>query len=89
MARKPIKSAGGMLQWLGLALVILMADQFTKVLIVGTYQLGDSTDSSDFGQCLKSKQKRSYFRHFFLSEIRTLKNPTGKLSLDFRQKKSV
>ncbi len=29
--------------WLGLALIILLADQFTKVLITGYYQLGDST----------------------------------------------
>jgi signal peptidase II len=29
--------------WLGLALVLLIADQFTKVLILGYYQLGDST----------------------------------------------
>ena len=48
MARKPTKSASGMLQWLGLALVILIADQFTKVLIVGAYQLGDSTMVTQF-----------------------------------------
>ena len=48
MARKPTKSTGGMLQWLGLALVILIADQFTKVLIVGAYQLGDSTMVTQF-----------------------------------------
>ena len=48
MARKPTKSASGMLQWLGLALVILIADQFTKVLIVGAYQLGDSTMVTEF-----------------------------------------
>jgi signal peptidase II len=48
MARKPTKSASGMLQWLGLALVILIADQFTKVLIVGSYQLGDSTMVTQF-----------------------------------------
>ena len=41
MARK--SGSGGMLQWLGLALIILIADQFTKVLIVGFYQLHDST----------------------------------------------
>ena len=48
MARKPIRSASGLWQWLGLALVILIADQFTKVLIVGTYQLGDSTMVTQF-----------------------------------------
>ena len=37
-----------MLQWLGLALIILLADQFTKVLIVGFYQHGDSTYVSSF-----------------------------------------
>ena len=48
MARKPTRSAGGMMLWLGLALVILIADQFTKVLIVGYYQLGDSTFITQF-----------------------------------------
>ena len=32
-----------MLPWLGLALLIVLADQFTKVLIMGYYRLGDST----------------------------------------------
>ena len=46
MARK--SGSGGMLQWLGLAFVILLVDQFTKVLIVGFYQLGDSTTVTSF-----------------------------------------
>jgi signal peptidase II len=41
-------SSGGMLQWLGLAFILLIADQFTKVLIVGFYQLGDSTHVTSF-----------------------------------------
>jgi len=48
MARKPGKSSAGVMQWLGLALVLLMADQFVKILIVGYYQLGDSTLVSSF-----------------------------------------
>ena len=32
----------------GLALILLIADQFTKVLIVGHYQLGDSTRVTSF-----------------------------------------
>jgi signal peptidase II len=32
-----------MLPWLGLALILFLADQFTKTLILGYYQLGDST----------------------------------------------
>ena len=41
-------SGGGMLHWLGLAFILLMADQFTKVLIVGYYHLGDSTYVTSF-----------------------------------------
>ncbi len=37
-----------MLLWLGIALVVLLADQFTKVLIVGTFQLGDSQTVTSF-----------------------------------------
>ena len=42
------KSTGAMLPWLGLALILLIADQFTKVLILGYYQLGDSTLVTSF-----------------------------------------
>ena len=47
------KYAGGpasasLLLWLGLALIILITDQFTKVLIVGYYKLGDSTHVTNF-----------------------------------------
>ena len=42
------KSTGAMLPWLGLALILLIADQFTKVLILGFYQLGDSTLVTSF-----------------------------------------
>jgi signal peptidase II len=41
-------SSGGMLPWLGLALILLIADQFTKVLILGYYRLGDSTLVTQF-----------------------------------------
>ena len=37
-----------MLPWLGLALIFLIADQFTKILILGYYQLGDSTVVTSF-----------------------------------------
>ena len=37
-----------MLPWLGLALIILILDQFTKVLILGYYKLGDSTYVTSF-----------------------------------------
>jgi signal peptidase II len=38
----------GMLPWLGLALLLFLVDQFTKVLILGYYALGDSTYVTSF-----------------------------------------
>ena len=49
MARAAGKGANaGLWPWLGLALAIFLADQFTKVLILGYYQLGDSTRITSF-----------------------------------------
>ena len=45
MARSDKASLG---LWLGLALVILLADQFTKVLIVGSFEWGDSQTVTSF-----------------------------------------
>jgi signal peptidase II len=39
---------GAMLPWLGLALVLLIADQFTKGLILEAYRLGDGTYITSF-----------------------------------------
>ena len=41
-------SNSALLPWLGLALILLIADQFTKVLILGYYQLGDSSPVTGF-----------------------------------------
>lgn len=51
MARKSSfgsPSGSSMLQWLGLAVILLIADQLTKVMILGYYQLGDSTYVTSF-----------------------------------------
>jgi len=48
MARKSFASGAGLLGWLGWAVLLLMADQFTKLLIMGYYQLGDSTAVTSF-----------------------------------------
>ena len=48
MARKPAYGAVSMLRWLGLSFIVVLADQFTKVLIVGYFQLGDSTLVTSF-----------------------------------------
>jgi signal peptidase II len=41
-------TSASLLPWLGLALILLIADQFTKVLILGYYQLGDATQVTSF-----------------------------------------
>ena len=49
MESAPTKTGwGAMLPWLGLALVLLIADQFTKGLILEAYQLGDGTYITSF-----------------------------------------
>ena len=48
MAKTARSSVGAMLPWLGLALIILITDQFTKVLVVGYYKLGDGTSVTSF-----------------------------------------
>jgi signal peptidase II len=48
MSPRASKGSAGMLQWLGLAFIIFLVDQFTKVLIVGYYHLGDSTYVTHF-----------------------------------------
>lgn len=47
MARQSI-SGGGLLKWLGLAFLILVIDQITKVLILAYYHPGEVTYLTDF-----------------------------------------
>ena len=42
------RSTAALLPWLGLALLIILADQITKVLILGYYKLGDATYITSF-----------------------------------------
>ena len=42
------KSGGSLLPWLGIAALVVLIDQFTKVLIVGMLQLGDSHRVTSF-----------------------------------------
>lgn len=60
MAR-PSASTGSMLPWLGLALIILIADQFTKVLILGAYRLGDSTTITSFFNIVRAHNTGAAF----------------------------
>ena len=46
MASRSAKAS--LMPWLGIALVIILADQFTKLLIVGAYELGHSHAVTSF-----------------------------------------
>lgn len=66
MARGPTflserTTAGGMLPWLALALVILIADQFTKILILGYYQYGDATRITSFFNIVRAHNTGAAF----------------------------
>ena len=54
-------ASGSMLPWLGLALVILLADQFTKVLILGNYKLGDATYVTSFFNIVRAHNTGAAF----------------------------
>lgn len=54
-------STRAMLPWLALALCILLADQFTKVLILGHYRLGDSTRVLDFFNLVRAHNTGAAF----------------------------
>lgn len=57
----PGTGGGGMLPWLALALIILIADQFTKVLILGYYKLGDSTYVAPFFNIVRAHNTGAAF----------------------------
>lgn len=57
----PSAAGGGMLPWLALALIILIADQFTKVLILGYYKLGDSTYVAPFFNIVRAHNTGAAF----------------------------
>ena len=57
-ARNP---SGSWLPWLGLALVVFIADQFTKVLILGYYRLGDSTYVTSFFNVVRAHNTGAAF----------------------------
>ena len=61
MAKSTNTSGSGMTTWLGLALIILLADQFTKVLIVGNYALGDSTYVTNFFNVVRAHNTGAAF----------------------------
>jgi signal peptidase II len=56
-----VAGPGSMLPWIGLALILLIADQFTKVLILGYYQFGDSTYVTSFFNIVRAHNTGAAF----------------------------
>jgi signal peptidase II len=61
MARGASTGNAGMVTWLGLAAIIFIADQFTKTLILGYYQLGDSTYITSFFNIVRAHNTGAAF----------------------------
>jgi signal peptidase II len=61
MAKSSSNFSSGMLPWLGLALLLVIADQFTKVLILGYYRLGDSTYVAPFFNVVRAHNTGAAF----------------------------
>ena len=53
--------SGNFWMWLGLALIIFLADQFTKILVIGYYQLGDSTTVTSFFNLIRAHNSGAAF----------------------------
>ncbi len=46
--KRSAASSSSLLPWLGIAVIVILADQFTKTLILGMFQLGDSHTVTSF-----------------------------------------
>ncbi|MEK7345516.1 MAG: signal peptidase II [Pseudomonadota bacterium] len=54
-------SRQGLALWLGIALLVLLIDQFTKVLVLGAFQLGDSTAVTSFFNLVRAHNHGAAF----------------------------
>jgi len=61
MARRDGGNAPSLALWLGLALVVVLADQVTKTLILGALQLGDSRPVSSFFSIVRAHNTGAAF----------------------------
>jgi signal peptidase II len=55
------RAGGGIWPWLGLAALLLVADQITKQLILASYQLGDSTPITGFFNIVRAHNTGAAF----------------------------
>jgi signal peptidase II len=61
MARTTMAGRASIWPWLAWALLILIADQFTKTLILGYYQLGDATPVTGFFNIVRAHNTGAAF----------------------------
>jgi len=54
-------SSGRWMPWLGVAVAVLILDQLTKVLIMGSYRLGDSTYVTNFFNIVRAHNTGAAF----------------------------
>lgn len=57
----PAGGSSSMWPWLGWALILVLADQFTKTLILGYYQLGDATTVTGFFNIVRAHNTGAAF----------------------------
>jgi signal peptidase II len=55
------KTGSGMALWLGLAAIVILADQVTKTLIIGAFQLGDVRPVTDFFNLVRAHNPGAAF----------------------------
>jgi signal peptidase II len=54
-------SGASLFPWLGIAFIVILADQFTKVLILGNYKLGDTTYVTSFFDVVRAHNTGAAF----------------------------
>ena len=55
------KQTKSLIPWLGFAMVLILADQFIKILIMGNYQLGDSQPVTSFFNLVRAHNTGAAF----------------------------
>jgi signal peptidase II len=60
-ARNGLRGGPGLGLWLGLAAIVILADQITKTLIVGAFQFGESRRVTDFFNLVRAHNKGAAF----------------------------
>ncbi len=61
MAKSSTVPGPGLVFWLALALLILIADQFTKVMVIGYFRLGDSLTVTSFFNLVRAHNTGAAF----------------------------